>query len=179
MSIRPCSSSRVKKRAFNRKSELQMFLLISAGYIGAPKRCTNHWRLHTKLYKGAWNVSLNNSETVSYKDLRLGQIVYRLVFYSISSSWRFPLNGFHLIFCCRTVKTIYVLASLFLNETAESGQIFVTAHAQTARLKLIQNGVFTDPCSHSFAVQTFWRPNFKSHPLKILPLGWFRVNETP
>ena len=31
------------------------------------------WRLHTKLYKGAWNVSANNSsETVGHKDLRLG-----------------------------------------------------------------------------------------------------------
>ena len=41
------------------------------------------WRLHTKLYKSAWNVSPNNSETVGQKDLRLGQIVYTLVFYNI------------------------------------------------------------------------------------------------
>ena len=33
------------------------------------------WRLHTKLYKGASNVSANNSEIVGYKDLRLEQIV--------------------------------------------------------------------------------------------------------
>ena len=39
--------------------------------------------LHTKLYKGAWNVSANNSETVGHKDLRRGQIVYILVFYNI------------------------------------------------------------------------------------------------
>ena len=32
---------------FYRKSELQMFLLISSSHIGAPI-----WRLHTKLYKG-------------------------------------------------------------------------------------------------------------------------------
>ena len=38
------------------------------------------WRLHKKLYKGAWNVSANNSETVGNKNLRLGQIVYVLVF---------------------------------------------------------------------------------------------------
>ena len=99
MSMRPYSSSRVKKRAFNRKSELQMFLLISGGHdVGAPKRCTNQWRLHTKLYKGAWNVSANNSETVGHKDPRLGQIVYKLVFYNISSSWLLPLNGFQLNF---------------------------------------------------------------------------------
>ena len=55
------------------------------------------WRLHTKLYKGAWNVSANNSETVGYKDLRLGQIVYILVFYNMSFSWLLPLNSFQFI----------------------------------------------------------------------------------
>ena len=40
------------------------------------------WRLHTKLYKGGWTVSTNNSETVGHKDLRCGQIVYILVFYN-------------------------------------------------------------------------------------------------
>ena len=53
MSMRSYSSSRVKKRAFNRKGELQMFLLISGDHIGAANQCTNQWRLHTKLYKGA------------------------------------------------------------------------------------------------------------------------------
>ena len=37
---------------------------------GAPM-----WRLHTKLYKGAWNISANNSEKVGHNDLRLAQIV--------------------------------------------------------------------------------------------------------
>ena len=45
------------------------------------------WRLHTKLYKGAWNVLANKSETVGHRDLRLGQIVYILVFCNISFSW--------------------------------------------------------------------------------------------
>ena len=35
------ASSRVKRNNFYRKSELQMFLLISGSHIGAPKRCTN------------------------------------------------------------------------------------------------------------------------------------------
>ena len=35
------ASSRVKRKSFYIKSELQMFLLISGGHIGAPKRCTN------------------------------------------------------------------------------------------------------------------------------------------
>ena len=30
------ASSRVKRKSFNRKSELQIFLLISGGHIGAP-----------------------------------------------------------------------------------------------------------------------------------------------
>ena len=59
------------------------------------------WRLHTKLYKDARNVSANNSETVDHKDLRLGQIVYILVFYNISFSWLLPLDGFQFIFLLR------------------------------------------------------------------------------
>ena len=39
--MRTYASSRVKRNSFYRKSELQFFLLISGGYIGAPKRCTN------------------------------------------------------------------------------------------------------------------------------------------
>ena len=42
------ASSRVKRNSFYRKSELQMFLLISGDHIDAPI-----WRLHTKVYKGA------------------------------------------------------------------------------------------------------------------------------
>ena len=40
------ASSRVKRNSFYKKSELQMFLLISGDHIGAPI-----WRLHTKVYK--------------------------------------------------------------------------------------------------------------------------------
>ena len=40
------------------------------------QNCTPIWRLHTKLFKGALNVSANNSETVGHKDLRFGKIVY-------------------------------------------------------------------------------------------------------
>ena len=65
------------------------------------QNCAPIWRLHTKLYKGAGNVSANNSETVGHKDLRLGQIVYILVFYNISFSWLLPLDGFQLIFSLR------------------------------------------------------------------------------
>ena len=39
--MRTYASSRVKRKSFYRKSELQMFLLIFGGHIGAPKLCTN------------------------------------------------------------------------------------------------------------------------------------------
>ena len=63
---------------------------------GAPR-----WRPHTKLYKGEWNVSANNSETEGHKDLTLGQIVYKLVFYNISFSWFLPVDGFQVTFWLR------------------------------------------------------------------------------
>ena len=41
MFMRTYASSRVKRKSFYRKSELQMFLLISGGHIGGPERSTN------------------------------------------------------------------------------------------------------------------------------------------
>ena len=87
-----------KGRAFIEKVNSRCFCWFPAAILvhqnGAPI-----WRLHTKLYKGAWNVSANNSETVGHKDLRLGKIVCILVFYNISFSWLLPLDGFKCIFC--------------------------------------------------------------------------------
>ena len=89
-----------KEGAFTEKVNSRCFCWFPAAILvhqnGAPI-----WRLHTKLYKGAWNVSANNSETVGHKDLRLGQIVYKLVFYNISFSWLLPLDGFQFIFLLR------------------------------------------------------------------------------
>ena len=39
--MRTYASSGVKRKSFYRKSELQMFLLISGSHIGALKQCTN------------------------------------------------------------------------------------------------------------------------------------------
>ena len=64
---------------------------------------------HTKLYKGAWNVSSNNSETVGHKDLKRGQIVYILVFYNISFSWFLPLDGFQFNFLLRDSENVLLL----------------------------------------------------------------------
>ena len=64
-----------------------MFLLIS-GAILVHQNCSPIWLSHIKLYKGASNVLVSNSETVGQKDLR--KIVYILVFYNISFSWLLP-----------------------------------------------------------------------------------------
>ena len=86
-----------KERAFIEKVNSRCFCWFPAAILvhqnGAPI-----WRLHTKLYKGAWTVSANNSETMGHKELRLGQIVYILVFHNISFSWLLPLDGFQFNF---------------------------------------------------------------------------------
>ena len=75
--MRTYASSPVKRKSSYRKSELQMFFLISSGHTGPSKLYTNMASGHTKLYKGAWNVSANNSETGPQRpDL---DIVYILV----------------------------------------------------------------------------------------------------
>ena len=91
------ASSRVKRTSFYRKSELQMFLLISGGHIGAQNGAPIR-RHHT---------NIPSVVTVGHKDLRLGQIVYILVFYNIHFLGFFHWTVSNLIFCCVTVKTIY------------------------------------------------------------------------
>ena len=98
--MRTYASCRVTRKSFYRKSELQMFCWFPAAIL-VDQNGTPIWHLHTKLYKGAWNISANNSETVGHKDLRLEQIVYVLVFYNISFSWLLLLDGFQFIFLLR------------------------------------------------------------------------------
>ena len=83
--------SQWKESAFIEKVNSRRFCWFLAAIL-VHQNSTPIWRLHTKLYKGAWNVSTNNSETVGHKDLRLGQIVY-----NISFSWLLPLDGFQCI----------------------------------------------------------------------------------
>ena len=92
-----------KGRAFIEKVNTRCFCWFPATIL-VDQNCPPIWCLHTKLYKGVWNVSGNNSETVGYKDL--GQIVYILVFYNISFSWHLPLDGFQFFAPClwRTVE---------------------------------------------------------------------------
>ena len=89
-----------KERAFIEKVYSRCFCWFPADILG-HQNGTPIWRLCTELYKGAWNVSANNSETVGHKDLRLEQIVYILVFFNISFSWLPPLDCFQFIFLFR------------------------------------------------------------------------------
>ena len=50
---------------------------------------------------------------MGHKDLRLGQIVYILVFYNISFSWLLPVDGFQFIFLLRDSETDLVANSLY------------------------------------------------------------------
>ena len=89
-----------KERAFIEKVNSRCFCWLPAAIL-VDQNDPPILRLHTKLYKVAWNVSANNLETVVHKDPRLGQIVYILVFCNISFSWLLPLDGFQFIFSLR------------------------------------------------------------------------------
>ena len=111
-----CYSSRVKRKSLYRKSELHMFLLISGGHW-----CTNPgtpiWRLHTRVYKGAWNVSANNSETVGHKDKILGHIVYILVFLTFHFLGFFHWTVSNVFFCRFGLKMDIDFAYFGLNSS--------------------------------------------------------------
>ena len=89
-----------KERAFIEKVNFKCFCYCQAAIVVVPNSAPI-WRLHTKLYRGAWNIWANNSETMDHKDLRLGQIVQKLVFDNVSFSWLLPLDGFQFIFLLR------------------------------------------------------------------------------
>ena len=91
--MRTYASSRVKRKSFYGKSELQMFLLISGGHIGGQFLSTSMASPYKALQRCVKCFG-TNSETVGHKDLRFGQIVYILVFYNISFFWLLPLDGF-------------------------------------------------------------------------------------
>ena len=99
--MRTYASSWVKRKSFYKKSELQMFLLISGSQNGAP----------------IYGVSVQSSTKVSEMFQQITQKLwdtktweldklFLLVFYNISLCWLLPLDGFQFSFCCVTVKTI-------------------------------------------------------------------------
>ena len=88
------ASSWVKERAFIEKVTSRCFCWFLT-VILVHQNGTPIWRLHTQLYKGAWNASANNSETVGHKDLNISFLGF------------FHWTVSNLFFCCMTVKTIY------------------------------------------------------------------------
>ena len=95
-----------KERAFKEKVNSRCFCCFLAAIL-VHQNGTPICRLQTKLYKGVWNASANNSETMGHKDLRLVQIVYILSFITLHFLSFFHRRVSNLIFCCVTVKTIY------------------------------------------------------------------------
>ena len=88
-----------KGTAFIEKVNSRCFCLfpeaILVDQLGPPI-----WRFHTiKLYKGKWNVSANNSETVGHKDPRFGQIVLKHFIFLASSTGRFLIYFLCRVYC--------------------------------------------------------------------------------
>ena len=101
------TSSRAKKKRFQRKIESQMLLFISGRHIGV--HTSSYGVFIQSFYKGAWNVWANNSETVYHTDLRLIDVfflcinlLYRFIFLATFIE-RFQIYFFYGV----TVKTIY------------------------------------------------------------------------
>ena len=68
--MRTYASSRVKRKSFYRKSELQMFFYLFPEAILVHQNGTPIWRLHAyEALQRCGNVSANNSERVGHKDL--------------------------------------------------------------------------------------------------------------
>ena len=72
--VHVCELLSEKKELIQKKWTLDGFVDLRCP-LSVHQNCTPIWPLHTKLYNGVWNVSANNSETVGYRDLRLGQII--------------------------------------------------------------------------------------------------------
>ena len=128
------TNSRVKRKSFYRKSELQMFLLISGGHIGGPKRSTKMASPY-KALQGVWNVSANNSETAGHKDLRLGRVVYILVFYNISFCCLLPLDGFQFIFSLHGSLSRYIVEVKFPQILFEWANVYANVKVLQVRLQ--------------------------------------------
>ena len=74
MFMRTYASSRVKRKSFYRKSELQMFLLISAGHIGVPKLYTNYGVSKQSSTKMRETLRQITRETVGHKTWDLDKL---------------------------------------------------------------------------------------------------------
>ena len=86
-----------KERAFTEKVNSRCFCWFPAAKL-VDQNCAPIWRLLTKLCKGAETFRQITQKNAGQKDLRLGQIVYVLVFYNISFSWLLLPDVFQFIF---------------------------------------------------------------------------------
>ena len=77
----------------DRQSNFQMFALFSGRHIGGLRRSTN-WRLHTRLYNFARNISTNISTLGQCTHLKLGELSSFFIVYNVTIFLLYPLNGF-------------------------------------------------------------------------------------
>ena len=92
------ASSWGKSNCLNSRSECQMFSLISSRHVGAHANGHQHG---VSILSVAWNVLANNSRTVYRANLRIGHVVYLIIFYNISNYQLLWMNGFEFIFWWR------------------------------------------------------------------------------
>ena len=91
------ASTRVKRKSFYRKSELQMFLVISSGqtvhrYGVSIQSSTKVREMFRQMTQKLWATKTWDLEKL---------FISVVVFYNISFSWLFPLDSFQFIFLCR------------------------------------------------------------------------------
>ena len=98
--------SQWKGIAFIDKVNSRCFCWFPAAIL-VHQKGTPIWHHHTKLYKGAWNISTNNSETVGDKDLRLTQIDWDKLFITFHFLAFLHWTVSNLLFCCMKVKRMY------------------------------------------------------------------------
>ena len=91
-----------KERAFTEKVNSRCFCWFPVAILVDQNGTPMTWRLRTKLYKGAWNVSANNSETVGHKDLTfhfLGFFYWTISnLFFVAWQWKRSISVEHKIF---------------------------------------------------------------------------------
>ena len=101
--MRKYASSRVKRKSFHRKSELQMFLLISGGHIGAQKRYTN-----VSSVRETFRQITQKLCTTETRDLDKLFIYWCFITFHFLGFFHWTVSN--LFFCCVIVQTIYRLS---------------------------------------------------------------------
>jgi len=84
------------------QSKFQMFTLFSGRHIGGPPT----WRLHTRLYNFARNISTNISTLGQRTHLKLGELSSLNIVSNITISSLYLLNGFWFYFLFDNAHTL-------------------------------------------------------------------------